>query len=157
MLVLVATITLPLLMGIALNHLAPSMSKTLVRPLEVASEALGALSLGFVFFVHFGSIAGLSVSSLLVMAVIFEACLVSGYLLGRSKHSKRVIALGTSNRNIALAILVALQGFPETQVVSAVVGYGLLLILLGLAHVGYWRFTHQFAEPAPSKHYGSSL
>jgi BASS family bile acid:Na+ symporter len=157
MMVLVATITLPMLLGIALNHFAPSISKRLVRPLEVASEAAGALSLAFVFLVYFHSISGLSASSLLIMGAIFEVSLVGGYLLGHSKNSKRVIALGTSNRNIALAILVALQGFPGMQVVSAVVGYGLVLILLGLAHVGYWRFSDRFAEPAPPKHCGSSL
>jgi BASS family bile acid:Na+ symporter len=50
-----------------------------------------------------------------------------------------VVALGTANRNIALAVLVAVDSFPGTPVVGAVVANGLLFILLGLLHVAWWR------------------
>jgi BASS family bile acid:Na+ symporter len=139
MLVLVATITVPLLLGVGARRFLPQFSQRWLRPLEVASEAAGALSLGFVTLVEFHSIAGMGGKSLLGMALVFEICLAAGYGLGSSAGSRRVVALGTSNRNIALALLVALQSFPDLHVVSAVVGNGLLLILLGLAHVGYWR------------------
>ena len=43
----------------------------------------------------------------------------------------------------ALALLIALQNFSGTPVVSAVVGNGLLLIGMGLAHVGLWRFARR--------------
>jgi BASS family bile acid:Na+ symporter len=52
-----------------------------------------------------------------------------------------VIGLGTSNRNIALALLIALQSFGDSPIVAAVVANGLVLILLGLVHVAYWRFV----------------
>ena len=39
----------------------------------------------------------------------------------------------------ALALLVAVQTFAGTPVMSAVVANGLLLILLGLLHVAWWR------------------
>jgi len=139
MLVLVATITVPLLVGVWLNHLAPRVSRRWLRPVEVLSEAAGACSLCYVTVVEFNSIVAMSGKSLLVMAVVFELCLATGYWLGHEKGSRRVVALGTSNRNIALALLMALQSFPNLHVVSAVVGNGLLLILLGLAHVGYWN------------------
>jgi bile acid:Na+ symporter, BASS family len=138
-LVLTATITVPLLLGVALNHFAPRPSQQWLRPVEVVSEAAGAISLGYVTIVEFHSIVGLSGKGLLVMAVIFELCLASGYWLGHEKASRRVVALGTSNRNIALALLMALQSFPNLQVPAAVVGNGLLLILLGLVHVGWWN------------------
>jgi bile acid:Na+ symporter, BASS family len=139
MLVLVATITVPLLIGVGLNQVAPRFSQRCLRPVEVVSEAAGASSLCFVTIVEFHSILATSVKSLLVMAAVFELCLAAGYWLGHEKGSRRVVALGTSNRNIALALLIALQSFPNLHVVSAVVGNGLLLILLGLAHVGYWN------------------
>jgi BASS family bile acid:Na+ symporter len=75
------------------------------------------------------------------MAIVSEICLLLGYSLGGPERvARQVIGLGTSNRNIALALLMALQAFAGTPVVSAVVANGLLLILLGLIHVAFWRF-----------------
>jgi BASS family bile acid:Na+ symporter len=148
MVILVATTTLPLLLGIGLNHLAPRLAQRWLRRVEIASEAMGAFSLGYVTLVEFRSILGMSSRSVLVTVVIFECCVVAGYWLGHEKHSRRVVALGTSNRNIALALLVAIQSFSSLHVVSAVVGHGLLLILLGLVHVGYWRLRDLQVKPA---------
>lgn len=146
MMILIATITVPLALGVALNHYAPQMARLWLRPVEIISEAAGAFSLAYVTLVEFSSIAGMSLKSLLVTAVVFELSIAAGYWLGHEKGSRRVIALGTSNRNIALALLVALQSFPNQQVVSAVVGHGLVLILLGLVHVGYWRWRDRQAK-----------
>jgi BASS family bile acid:Na+ symporter len=148
MAVLVATITLPLLAGMGLNHAAPCFSKRWLRPVEVLSEATGALSLAYVTYAEFGAIFGMGWKPALATILVFEVCLWSGYSLAREKGSRRVIGLGTSNRNIALALLVALQSFPGLRVVSGVVGSGLLLILLGLIHVGWWRWRDHVSGTA---------
>ena len=141
LLTLLGTIALPLGLGMAVNQLAPTVGRRVLRPLEIISETTGAISLGFVTFVEFHSIVGTGWHALLVMTLSSELCFVMGYYLaGGDTSSRRVIALGTANRNIALAILVAIQSFPGTPVVAAVVANGLLLILLGLAHVAFWRF-----------------
>jgi BASS family bile acid:Na+ symporter len=141
LLVLVATITLPLALGVWLHHQAPDFSRRLLRPMEVLSEATGALSLAFVTVTEFGEILGTGWESLLAMGIVFEISVLLGYWLGRgATRSKQVVAFGTSNRNIALALLIAIQSFAGTPVVSAVVANGLLLIGLGLFHVAYWRW-----------------
>lgn len=147
MAVLVCTTSLPLVLGVAINHLWPRWAVRFLRPIEIISEATGALSLCFVTAVEFRSILGIGGTSLLAMAILFELCLLAGYALGTSTGTRRVVALGTSNRNIALAILVALQSFGGLHVVSVVVGNGLLLILFGLLHVGYWRLRDR-SRPA---------
>lgn len=140
LLTLVATITLPLTAGIALHHYVPGLSRRLLRPLEVLSEATGALSLGFVVWMEFYAIIGCGMGVLMAMLLVFEIALGLGWALGGpSLPARRVVALGTSNRNIALALLVAIQSFAGTPVVSGVATNGLLLILLGLVHVAYWR------------------
>jgi bile acid:Na+ symporter, BASS family len=150
MLVLVATITVPLLLGVALNHVVPRLAQWGLRRIEVLSEATGAVSLAFVTIVEFSSILAISSKALLAMGITFEVSLLAGYWLGHDKGSRRVIALGTSNRNIALALLVALQSFPNSHVLSGVVGNGLLLIALGLAHVGFWNLQdRQLLRRAP--------
>ncbi len=141
LLTLVATITLPLALGVFVNHRWPALGRRVLRPVEVASEAVGAVSLAFVTVVEFNSIIATGWRPLLVMALVAELSLVMGYGLGGAPASRQVIAFGTSNRNIALALLVAIQSFAGTPVVSGVVANGLLLILLGLLHVAWWRFA----------------
>ena len=139
---LAATISLPLAAGVMLRQYAPRLGQRLLRPMEVISETTGAASLAFVTATEFSSILNLGWRAWLAMGLVFELSLVLGWKLGGRDHGTRqVVALGTSNRNIALALLVALQSFGGTPVVSAVVGNGLLLIALGLLHVGWWRFA----------------
>jgi BASS family bile acid:Na+ symporter len=139
--VLLATITLPLALGVALNHLWPGLRWRLLRPLEIAAEATGALSLLFVTVVEFRNIIDTPWESLLAMIVFIEASFLLGYALGGPVPGRRlVIALGTGNRNIALALLVALDSFSGTAIPGVVVTIGLLLIFSGLMHVGYYRF-----------------
>lgn len=149
LIVLGSTITLPLAAGLAIHHYAPALGRKILRPMEIFSEAAGALSLTFVTAVEFKTITGVGWRSLLVMAMVFEVSLMVGYLLsGPTTAVRRVLALGTSNRNIALAILVAISSFPDTPIVAAVVANGLLLIFLGLLHVAWWRFVSPGGSPS---------
>jgi BASS family bile acid:Na+ symporter len=75
------------------------------------------------------------------MVFFIEASFLIGHAVGGTVPARRlVIALGTGNRNIALALLVALDSFGGTAIPGVVVTIGLLLILCGLLHVGYYRF-----------------
>ena len=140
--ILMATITGPLLLGVAINHFAPNFKRRVLRPVEILSEGTGALSLTVVTITEFRSILQTGWVPLLAMLISSELSLALGYYIGgKEKGSRRVVALGTSNRNIALALLLAIESFPGTGVVPAVVANGLLLILLGLLHVAFWRFV----------------
>lgn len=140
--VLLSTISLPLAAGVCIRHRAPGLGQRLLRPVEVIGGAAGAASLALVTALEFHSIVSLGWRAWLAMGIGFELSLLVGLGLGGpATASRRVVALGTSNRNIALALLVALQNFSGTPVVSAVVGNGLLVIVLGLLHVGWWRFA----------------
>jgi len=139
--VLVATITLPMAVGVSIRHWRADFAGRVLRPVEVVSEITGAVSLAFVTVVEFKAILQTGWKPLLAMAIASEIGLVFGYALsGPTRGIRRVTALGTSNRNIALAILMAVGSFAGTHVVGAVVANGLLLILLGLLHVAMWRF-----------------
>jgi bile acid:Na+ symporter, BASS family len=142
LLTLVATITLPLALGVYVHHQWPAVGRRWLRPVEVVSEAIGALSLTFVTVVEFRSILATGWRPLLAMVLVAEISLVLGYVLGgATAGARQVVAFGTSNRNIALALLVAIQSFAGTPVISGVVANGLTLILLGLLHVAWWRFA----------------
>jgi BASS family bile acid:Na+ symporter len=152
LLVLVLTITVPLVAGVALNHWLPRLGTALLRPMEIVSEATGAVSLAFVTIVELRTILGTGWVPLVAMVLISELGLALGWAVGGPDRAARlVIGLGTSNRNIALALLIALQSFGESPIVAAVVANGLVLILLGLVHVAYWRFGSRFARVNASK------
>jgi BASS family bile acid:Na+ symporter len=145
--VLVATITLPLAAGVVVNHWRPALAGMVLRPIEVLSEAIGAASLAFVTVVEFQTVVAIGWKPLVAMGLVTELSLLAGFAAGGSTiGARRVVALGTSNRNIALAVLVAINSFPGTPVVGAVVANGLLLILLGLVHVAWWRFGRAAGE-----------
>jgi BASS family bile acid:Na+ symporter len=156
---LTATITIPLAIGVAIHYWVPALARRVLRPVEVLSQALGALSLGFVTVSEFGSILQFGSAALVAMTICSELALVLGYSLGGARRTTRqVLALGTSNRNIALALLLAIQSYPNTTVVPAVVANGLLLILLGLIHVAFFRFIQNRTRPAQAEagHYLSN-
>jgi BASS family bile acid:Na+ symporter len=149
--VLLATVTLPLLCGMSIRRIAPRLARRVLRPLEVLAEAVGAVSLAFVTWVEAGTLAATGWKALMVMALAGELYFLLGAAFGGpGTAGRRVIAFGTANRNIALALLVAVDGFAGTPVVAAVVANGLLLIFLGLLHVAYFRFVA--AEPQSLPH-----
>ena len=124
--VLVSTITLPLTAGVLFSHWLPVAGRKILKPLEVVSEAAGAVSLAFVTFVEFREILATGWKPLLAMALGSEILLISGYAFsGPAPAVRRVVAL---------------ESFPGTPVVAAVVANGLLLIFLGLLHVAFWHF-----------------
>ena len=139
--VLVSTITLPLVLGVVVRHRAPTLARRLLKPIETLSEAIGTIALIFVVVVEFRTICSTGGKALLAMALTSELAFLVGYVVsGPAAAARLVVALGTANRNIALALLVAVASFPGTPIVAMVVANGLLLILLGLVHVGWWRF-----------------
>jgi BASS family bile acid:Na+ symporter len=139
--VLVSTITLPLAAGVMVRHHAPTLARRLLKPIETLSEAIGTIALIFVVVVEFQTICSTGGKALLAMALASELAFLAGYVVsGPAPAARLVVALGTANRNIALALLVAVASFPGTPIVAMVVANGLLLILLGLVHVGWWRF-----------------
>lgn len=140
LLVLLGTITLPLLAGMAVHRWWPTVCQKLLRPVEISAESIGAVSLIFISTMEWKTIVATGWPPLLTMAVLFEASLAVGYWAGGpSLAARRVVALGTGNRNIALAILIAVRSFPGSPAVAAVVVNGLVVILLGLLHTAWWR------------------
>jgi BASS family bile acid:Na+ symporter len=140
-LTLLGSILVPLAIGVAVRRLTPAGAGRMRRPVEVVAEAAGALSLAFVTATEFGAILASGWRSVLAIVLLSEMSLAIGWWAGGpARATRQVVALGTSNRNIALALLLALANFGGTPVVPAVVANGLLLILLGLVHVAWWRF-----------------
>jgi len=141
LILLVSTITAPLAAGIIVRHYSPRAAALLLKPIQFLSEAIGAVALAFVTVRELPAFRAIDGRALLAMVLASEISFFLGYVLNSASRAGRLtVGLGTANRNIALAILLAIDSFPGSAIVATVVANGLLLILLGLVHVGLWRF-----------------
>jgi BASS family bile acid:Na+ symporter len=139
--VLTATVTLPLAVGMAVRHLRRPLAERILRPIEVLAQLVGVLALALVTVNELKTVTGLGWKPLLVMTALTELHLWSGYAFGGTMAAeRRSVALGTGCRNLALAVLIAVNSFPGSHVAGVVVANGLLFIGLALGHVAWWRW-----------------
>src|SRR5437899_1988148 len=82
LLVLLATIVLPLGLGMAIRYVALPFARKTMRPVEIFSEMAGAASLTFVTATEWPAIVAVGWRPLAVMAVASELSLLLGYSLG---------------------------------------------------------------------------
>ena len=130
---LVVTMLLPLAAGLVVRALSDRWAARL-QPgsAKVSTVSLVVLVLATVLANLRGILAILLTVSILGALLVIGGAFVIGYLLGgRDRESREVLGLGTSQRNIAAATVVATQavGDPETLVmviVSSLVGFAVL-------------------------------
>jgi BASS family bile acid:Na+ symporter len=151
LLVLFATITLPLVAGIIVRHRSVVFAGRLLKPIQAIAEATGTLSLIVAIISQRNQLLAAVGGPLLAMFILFEASFFLGLAVGGpSRASRFVIATGAGNRNIALALLISVQSFPASRITGYVVADGLTLIFLGLIHVGLWRLFVRNHPPTAS-------
>jgi bile acid:Na+ symporter, BASS family len=145
------TILLPLLVGIAVRSIAHTFAERAAKPVAVIASVLLALS---ALPVLFG--AGRTIFSvigdgkLLSLAVFALAGFVVGHLLGGPEPDNRpVLALATASRHPAVALAIAHANFPEQKLTAAVVF--LYLILSGILSALYlsWVKRRRTADATP--------
>lgn len=111
-------------------------------PLMNQATNLALLTLIVAFFVvYFADLAGAIGTTAIIAAVIFVAVsFVAGYLLGGpGGGTKRVLAVGTAQRNLSAALAVATLNFtdPDVMVMILVVGLvGLVLLMFAGGELG---------------------
>ena len=108
--------------------------------MEWTSEAIGVLSLGYLASLESGHLPPFSFSEAWPYMLFYEVTFMTGLALSVGPANQRlVIAFGTANRNIGLAILLAAALVDDPEVLAAVFSQSLFLITLGLIHVALAR------------------
>jgi BASS family bile acid:Na+ symporter len=134
---LALTMLLPLVVGLVVDRLVPTWTRRLLPLLGGLSNiALVALLVSTVA-ANFDEILSVFGTGAIFAALLFIAgAFVIGYLLGMTGRGTRVeLALGTAQRNIAAATVVATQslGDPDTIVMVVVTSIVSMAILFPLA------------------------
>lgn len=132
---LLFTMLLPLAAGVALRGRSERWAGRLQPVVAKVSNAALFLALGLLIGLNFRAMLGTFGSGAAAVAVVFVAlALVAGYALGGPVPGTRsVLGLGTGQRNIAAALLIATQSFadePRVVVMLLVSTFAGLVVLL---------------------------
>jgi predicted Na+-dependent transporter len=148
---LVSTLILPMCVGFAVRAAAPRWSARLV-PIggRVATIAL-AIDVVATFGAHFPELIKIVKSGAVLAAVVLiVGAFVMGYLLSRRERSV-VLGLGTAQRNVAAAMVIASRDFTDPDILVMVTASALtgLLVLFPLAWL-LSRRTPDLGLPTPA-------
>lgn len=150
---LVLTLLLPLSAGLVArarwsgpaDRLRPVMAK-------LSSLALAILVLA-TLLAHYKGIVEIGWRGVVAAAVVIVAAFAIGYALGSNRHRREVLGLGTAQRNISAATIVASQAFDEAEVLVMVVATSLigLTVLFPIARVLRRQEPDQQAPQPPDE------
>lgn len=146
--VVLASVLVPLLLGVVIHALAPALAARAVRPVALASTLLLVVGLQPLFPALWQPMLALvGNGTLLAIAAFAGAGLAVGHLLGgRDREDRVVLALSTAARHPMVAIAAATTLFPgHRDVAPAVLLY---LLVSALLTAVYLRGT----TPAPARH-----
>jgi len=131
---LITTMLIPLGIGLFIKARYEETAQSLLPHMSQISSLAIVVMLVTILVLQFSTIIGAIGTGALVAALLFLAgALVIGFLLGGKEASTRsVMGLGTAQRNLAAAMLVAAQNFSDDPNVLLMVMIIAILGLVGL-------------------------
>lgn len=139
---LALTVTLPLVAGMILHDLFPSIASRIVRPASLLGTGLLVVSILPVLVMEWGLVWSMVGNGTLVVLVLFALVgLTVGHLLGGpNPHDQVVLALATASRHPGVAIALAAVNTEHVAPVAVVVIWHLVV---GVVLAGpYLKWMH---------------
>jgi len=144
------TVLLPLIAGIAIRALAPSVAAAMEKPVAMTARVLLPLTLVALFIAAAPAMWALVGDGTLLAMVIFQTiALTTGHLLGGPDpdHSL-VLALSTACRHPAIALTIAGANFPEERSGAAILLYVVLAAIVATPYLAWQRRASRFRRSA---------
>ena len=147
---LVTMMLLPLAAGLLVRARYESLAATLRPYMSQASSLTLMMQVVLGLFLTVGDLLGVIGTGAILAALLFIAgTLIFGYLLGGPRRDTRVVvAVGTAQRNISAAMLIAVQNFAEPQVLLMVLTGAVLMLVTNTLVAG--EFGKRFQAEAPA-------
>ena len=125
---------LPLGVGLSVCHFAPKMTERITKPIAFVGNLLLIALIGTILATQYQTLAAIRLRGWFGMSLLLGASLGIGWISGgATRATRKALAVTTAVRNAAVALVIATTNFADTPAVTAVVAYGLVSSLGGLA------------------------
>jgi BASS family bile acid:Na+ symporter len=148
--VMVPTVIVPLLLGLAVRRLLPKVAARIASPMVAAANVLLLLALVALLALVMGSVIDVfTLRAFLAMVVFVGVGLAVGHLLGGPDPDDSVVlAIACAKRNPGIAIAIASQVFPEEAFAPTVIMYALVVGVVVTPYVNWVKRRATTLEPA---------
>ena len=128
----------PMLVGLMEHHAWGRIAHTLAKPVALVGTVSFVVVVVLLWGLRKQAKATLTPAELVAMLIFIVAAMVVGWALGGpGKEMRRVLATGSSMRNAALGLMIAINSFPDTRVDEAVIAFGALMIPMNMVFTVY--------------------
>jgi bile acid:Na+ symporter, BASS family len=122
-------IFLPLLVGLILNHWVHPVALRLRKPMSICASACFVLVIVFTGSLKSAAMKQVGINGLCAMLILVIISMVAGWLSGGpAEGTRRVLAINTSLRNVALCLAIASRSFPGANVDVGVIAFSALML-----------------------------
>jgi BASS family bile acid:Na+ symporter len=124
---LLITQILPLAIGLVIHHRVPALTRRIARPVGRLANVLLLALVALIVVAQHETLAAIRLRGWAGMSLLALACLGIGWLCGGPDVATRTaLAVTTTTRNAAVALVIVTSNFADTPAVTAVVAYALL-------------------------------
>lgn len=121
---------LPLAAGLAIGSKTPRLAERAARPLGLLANLLLLAAIGLILVRESELLSVIRLRGWLGMLLLLWSSLVVGWLCGGpGTASRKTLALTTSARNAAVALVIVSRNFAGSSAVTAVIAYAVVSIL----------------------------
>jgi bile acid:Na+ symporter, BASS family len=131
---------LPLMVGAIFSRLAPRLTERLSGPINSISGKVLMLGMLSLFALNIGGVVEAGVLSLVVILILTVIALGAGHLLGGPAFGDRAaLAIATTQRQMAIATLIAAMNFQNVVIIDAIVIYLIMSTLIVSVYVKWCK------------------
>jgi len=128
--VVITSQVIPIAAGLALRHFALKTAVKILDPVKKLSSILTAGSFAVIFLLDYKMLFIFELKAFSGMLLLFIISICSGYFLGGSgKQVKRSLAILTTIRNAAAALVIINASFPGTPAFASALTYSVFSVL----------------------------
>lgn len=127
--VLLLYIAFPLLGGFVLTRWNRKLAQALRRPASICAGILFATGVVLMLSTRSAAMKKIGTNAIFAMLLLIVGSMVVGWMMGGpTRSTRRVMAVNTSMRNVALCLAIAARSFSDKQVTVAVVAFSALML-----------------------------